>query len=277
MSSCFLPNHLQKVIVVGNSASGLDISSQIATASQLPVLISEKAVSEAAAVPPSSSSTSWSRHIGEITELIPQSRAVRLSTGAVEQGIDAIIFCTGYLYSFPFLQNLNPTVITPDGTYTEHLWQHLLYSKDPSLAFLTIPKRIVPFPLAEAQSAVVARMWAGRLPVPTEMELSAWVAKRAAETTPALRHTLSYPQDRDYINNLHALCQQAKRDGTLGLENDGAGKTPPYWDEETSWVRSNIFHIKAASRALGESRKDCRTLADLGFDYEASKAENAIA
>ncbi|KAJ4164875.1 hypothetical protein LMH87_006529 [Akanthomyces muscarius] len=263
----------KKVLVVGNSASGIDISNQIATASQLPVLVSEKdpPPGTATATPPTT--TAWSRHVGQITQLLPATRSVRFSSGHVEDGVDAIVFCTGYHYAFPFLGALAPPVEAPDGSYADHLWEHMLYAPDPSLAFLVIPKRIVPFPFAEAQMAVVARMWAGRLDVPTRTDMDAWVRRRVEAQPPGARHTFGYPEDVDYINRLHALSAQARLDGGRGLENGGAGKEPPYWDEETSWVRSKIFAIKVASRELGERRKECKTLVDLGFDYNAEEEE----
>ncbi|KAJ6779566.1 hypothetical protein PWT90_09965 [Aphanocladium album] len=260
-----------KVLVVGNSASGIDISHQIAAAAQLPVLISEKDahLGPGAALPPP---TAWSQHVGQVAELLPATRSVRFTSGRVEAAVDAVVFCTGYHYSFPFLAALTPSVVVPDGSRADHLWQHMLYAPDPSLALLVVPKRIVPFPLAEAQVAVLARMWAGRLPVPTADEMHAWARRRAAETSggsPAAWHTLSFPQDVEYINGLHALIRRARPDAERGLENDGRGKEPPYWDEETSWVRSKIFQIKVASRELGERRKECKTLVDLGFDFHA--------
>lgn len=265
----FANTPLQKVIVVGNSASGIDISNQISAASQLPVLVSEK---DSYGISPP---TAWSRHVGEIIELLPGTRGVRLSSGQVEDGVDTILFCTGYLYSFPFLRSLEPSVTAPDGSYTDHLWEHMLYTKDPTLAFLVIPKRIVPFPLVEAQMSVIARMWADRLGIPTEQEMDDWVRARAENSAPGARHTLSYPQDLNYINHLHDLSGEARPDAARGLENDGHGKQPPYWNDKTSWVRSNIFQIKVASRALGDRRKDCKTLEQLGFDYKAWKEEQA--
>ncbi|KAK8150870.1 hypothetical protein G3M48_005965 [Beauveria asiatica] len=256
----------KKVLVVGNSASGIDISRQIATAAHLPVLISEKDTPGTDESPPAP--TTWSRHVGQVASLVPATRSVRFTSGHVENNIDSVVFCTGYHYSFPFLPSLDPTVLAPDGTYADHLWEHMLYVPDPTLAFLAVPKRVVPFPLAEAQAAVVARLWAGRLNVPPEEEREAWVRRRETAAAGA-RHTLGYPQDAEYINRLHALSKGARP--ARGLEGDGAGKEPPFWDEETSWVRSQIFAIKLASRELGERRKECKTLADLGFDFHAAK------
>ncbi|OAA62091.1 Flavin monooxygenase-like protein [Cordyceps fumosorosea ARSEF 2679] len=258
----------KKVLVVGNSASGIDISHQIVTTAQLPVLISEKGApgADPAALP---APTSWSRHVGQVAELLPATRSARLTSGRVESGLDAVVFCTGYHYSFPFLTSLAPHLAAPDGTYADHLWEHLLYAPDATLAVLAVPKRVVPFPLAEAQAAVVARAWAGRLDLPARAERDAWVRRLVTEAAPAARHTLSYPQDADYIDRLYEMSARARPDAARGLEGGGAGKRPPYWDEETRWVRSQIFAIKVASRELGERRKECKTLADLGFDFNA--------
>lgn len=271
-----LTHLIQKVLVVGNSASGIDISHQIATAAHLPVLISEKDPPAPAPAPPPLPSTpaaapTWSRFVGQVAQLLPAARAVRFTSGHVEADLDAVVFCTGYHYAFPFLTGLAPPVAAPDGTYADHLWEHLLYAPDPSLAFLVIPKRIVPFPFAEAQMAVVARLWAGRLDRPAGPAMDDWVARCVEARPPGGRHTFGYPEDVDYINRLHALSAQARPDAARGLENDGAGKRPPYWGEETSWVRSKIFAIKVASRELGERRKECKTLVDLGFDFHAYK------
>lgn len=237
------------------------------------MLISEKDPPPGAAVAAPPTTTTWSRHVGQVTQLLPATRSVRFSSGHVEDGVDAIVFCTGYHYAFPFLGSLAPPVAAADGSYADHLWEHLLYAPDPSLAFLTIPKRIVPFPFAEAQMAVVARAWAGRLDVPTRADMDAWVRRRAEARAPGARHTLGYPEDVDYINRLHALSARARPDAARELENGGAGKEPPYVDEETRWVRSKIFAIKVASRELGERRKECKTLVELGFDYNAERGE----
>ncbi|TQV96255.1 hypothetical protein V2A60_003319 [Cordyceps javanica] len=266
----------KKVLVVGNSASGIDISHQIATTAQLPVLISEKDPPDAPAGGASGASlpapTSWSCHVGQVAELLPATRSVRFTSGRVEEAVDAVVFCTGYHYSFPFLGSLAPAVASPDGTYADHLWEHVLYAPDPTLAVLVVPKRVVPFPLAEAQMAVVARAWAGRLDLPARPQRDDWVRRRVAESPAGARHTLAYPQDADYINRLHELSAGARPDAAgRGLDNGGAGKRPPYWGEETRWVRSQIFAIKVASRELGDRRRECKTLADLGFDFHTTR------
>ncbi|OAA56305.1 thiol-specific monooxygenase [Niveomyces insectorum RCEF 264] len=268
-----------KVVVVGNSASGIDISAQVATVAQSPVFVSEK---EAAAPPADVQALeNWACLKPEIVQFLPESRAVCFADGSVVGDIDAVIFCTGYLYSFPFLRNTDTekddnTAIITDGAYAHHLYQHILYIEDPSLAFLGIPQRIVPMPVAEAQSAWVARLWANRLPMPTMAEMRAWEMQTLQEKGASkLVHNLAFPRDVIYINWLHDRSLEAVPRLERGLANGGAGKIPPYWGEEKAWVRQRFPLIKAANRALGDKRNEVRTLEQLGFDFHAWKATKA--
>lgn len=259
---------LQKVLIVGNSASGIDLSAQISAVSQLPVLVCEKDASVKA-----TEEKPWARMVPEIAEFLPEDRAVRFSNGETEGDVDAVIFCTGYFYSFPYLRNLS-VPITTDGSCARHLYEHMLYVEDPTLAFIGIPQRVVPFPISEAQSAYIARAWANRLSLPSRADMIAWEAARLAEKgdTRAL-HNLAFPDDVKYINRLHDASVAAEK--VAGLDNDGAGRIPPYWGADKSWTRERFPLIKAASRALGERRHEVRTLEELGFDFQAWKLKES--
>ncbi|KAJ5015199.1 Thiol-specific monooxygenase [Colletotrichum sp. SAR 10_99] len=256
----------QKVIVVGNSASGIDLSAQISTVCRLPIIVSEKTTPNT----PAEDRSSWAKMVPEILEFIPEGRKVRLANGEVESDVDGVVFCTGYFYSFPFLRDLSPPVVT-DGAYARNLYEHLLYIDDPTLAFAGIPQRIVPFPVAEGQAALVARAWADRLALPSTAEMREWEAKMLKDKGESkMLHNLAFPKDLDYINMLYARSLEAvKREG---LENDGVGKIPPFWDDEKRWTRERFPLIKIASRKLGEKRHEVTTLEQLGFDYKAWKA-----
>ncbi|KAH8734764.1 hypothetical protein BGZ61DRAFT_412369 [Ilyonectria robusta] len=259
----------KKVIVVGNSASGVDVSVQLSTVAALPVLVSEK---EKPSVVQPQANTPWAAYVPEIVEFFPETRGVRFADGRVESGIDSIIFCTGFHYSYPFLAKLEPSIVVPGGSHAAHLWEHILYTANPTLAFLSVPQRIVPFPVSEAQSAVIGRIWSGRLNVPSRAEMDAWVeAQHKVKGEGKAIHVMTSPEDVDYVNRLHDLSTTAATAPELGLENDGNGKKPPYWNLETRWIRERVPKIKLASRAVGERRHELRTLKDLGFDYEEWK------
>ena len=55
--------------------------------------------------------------------------------------VDAIVFATGYLYSYPFLSNLSLAIVQPTGGQrTYHTYGQLFYTPRPSLALLTLPE-----------------------------------------------------------------------------------------------------------------------------------------
>ncbi|ATY59960.1 Thiol-specific monooxygenase [Cordyceps militaris] len=253
----------KKVVVVGNSASGADISAQISTTAKLPILISEKdRRSEPAPAAPC-----WAKPMPQIVEFIPDRRCVRFANGEIETDIDAVVFCTGYVYSFPFLKGLGSAAVVSDGGACVHgLYQHVFSIDDPTLAFLGIPQRVVPFPFAEGQAAWISRVWAGRLGLPPTSEMRAWeTALLLAKGSAAALHSMGPLQDVDYINDMHRLSLEADRDAAL--ENGGVGKMPPFWGDEKRWLRAQMPLAKAASRKLGGERHKLRDLAALGFVY----------
>ena len=184
----------KKLIVVGNSASGVDIAGQIATVCTLPLLQSQKSESF---LKPDKSSSKVEKP--EIVEYILEKHQVRFTDGSIESDVDAVLYCTGYFYSFPFLNSPNPPLITA-GEYVENLYQHVFYRPQPTLAFVALNQKIIPFPVAEAQCAVIARLWSGRLSLPSESEMVDW-ERRTLEDTGGGRnfHVLKFPKDADYI------------------------------------------------------------------------------
>ncbi|EED17348.1 flavin dependent monooxygenase, putative [Talaromyces stipitatus ATCC 10500] len=257
------PEHFtnQKVVVVGNSASGVDVSVQIATVSKKPLLLSERSDS-----PVYLRDNHRIRTVPEIIEFITRDRALRFADGHIEKDIDHVLFCTGYLYSFPFLSSLSPPVEVPNGSRPDHLFQHIFYYPQPTLTFIGLPLKIIPFPLSEGQAAVIARAYSGRLSLPPLEEMKAWeadwIARHGSDKSFSV---LGFPADAEYLNHLHHWSLQARRKD--GLENDGQGKIPPVWGDEEQWLRELTPTIKAASQALGNKRKEIRTLEELGFSY----------
>ncbi|KAL1974824.1 hypothetical protein VTN31DRAFT_5028 [Thermomyces dupontii] len=255
----------KKVIVVGNLASGLDIGLQLSPIVQQPLLSSSKGPSAffPGGVPPGRTER------GEIVEFLPPGsahRAVRFADNTVEEGIDTIVFCTGYLYSYPFLEPLDPPVVT-DGSRTLNVYQQLFYNEHPTLVFPVLPQRVTPFPLVENQAAVFARVWSGRLSLPSKEEMRAWEeAEVSSRGSHKGFHVIPYPLDAEYLNYLYDWAEQAAR--RPGLENDGQGKKGVRWGPREKWMRSHFGEIKFSYRILGEKRHSARSLKDIGIDLE---------
>ena len=90
------------------------------------------------------------------------------------QDVDELLFCTGYTYRFPFLEGGNntlgagpaaPVVSVRDNTVYP-LYRHMLPPAAPSIAFIGLPAKVIPFPQFEVQSRYVSQVWAGNVTLP---------------------------------------------------------------------------------------------------------------
>jgi len=260
----------KRVVVVGNAASGSDIGAQISTVCKLPIIFSQRSISYLSPGP-----QSFKDEVPEIVEFLPSARyfrAVRFADGRIEQDIDAVVFCTGYLYSYPFLESLKPPVIS-DGMRVQHVYRHIFYKDRPTLAFVGLPVKIIPFFVSESQAAVISRVWSGRLALPTREEMDQWehsvIMERGAEKG---FHMLGFPLDVDYLDELHDWALTAVPNPALD-GNDGRGKQPLRWGEQERWARERFPAIKKAFADQGEGRHRIRSMEELGFDFEAWKVE----
>lgn len=248
----------KKVIVVGNSASGADISAQIAAHCSLPLLWSSRSESLFSATHGAASASPTRQQVPPISTFLPESRGVRFTDGAEAHDIDAVVFATGYFYSLPFLSRVEPPLITT-GERVNHTYKHLFFSSQPSLSFLALNQRVIPFPIAEAQAAVLARFYAGRLSLPSHVEMEKWEQSVIDEMGDGKNfHLLPFPKDAEYINEMSAWAMSAGK----------KGKAPPVWGEWECWCRERFPRIRQAFGALGEKRKDVKSLEELGFDFE---------
>ena len=247
----------KKVVIVGNGASGTDIASQIEQVSKSPLLVSQRSESTMA------TAASYRETVPEIAEFLPFSdgpRAVRFADGRVEKNVDAILFATGYFYSFPFLSSLESKLIST-GQRVHNTYKHLFYIDDPTIAFIGLPMKIVPFRLDEAQAAVVARLWAGRLELPSTPEMRMWEEGVIAERgTGKAFHDLSFSREFEYHKELVDWARRA-----IGQE----GKMPLRWSAKERWARERFPAIKKAFADKGDARHGINTLQELGFDYDA--------
>ena len=254
----------KKVLVIGNSASGLDIAFQISQRCMQPVLLSSRSVSAFGSMPP----VSWREDVGEVIEFLPASeypRAVRFRDGSTEKEIDSIIFATGYFYSFPFLSNLMPPIVT-DGLRTQDVYQHLFHIEHPSLVFPVINLKVIPFPLAENQAAVVARVWSGRLQLPSKEEMREWEKETIKQKgNGKYFHLKKLHEDAAQINDLYRWAGLAT--SLPDPENDRQGKVGSSWGEREVWTRSRFPEIKAAYAARGDERVHTKSIEELGFGF----------
>ncbi|AEO63424.1 e8195c07-8faf-40d4-9283-39ae7a25ad2a [Thermothielavioides terrestris] len=244
----------KKVVIVGNAASGVDIAAQISPVCKKPLLLSARSPTLQARL-----EFAGAEEVPPIEEFLAEERAVRFQDGRVEDGIDAVIFATGYLFAFPFLRSLKPPVVT-DGRRVHGLYKHLFHIDHPTLVFSLLPIKVVPFPVAESQAAVFARTWANLLPLPSVEEMRRW-EQAEAERRGEKFHVWPEGGDAEYINAVH---EWLRRSGT-------PGKEPPHWGPELVWQRQNYIQAKLKFELDGRRAK---TLEELGFVYRADRGQD---
>lgn len=219
-------------------------------------------------------------------------RSTLFTNGRLESNIDAVLFCTGYLYSYPMLSTLKPPPIT-DGALVEHTYEHLVYAPHPSLSFMALPQKVIPFPVSEAQAAVVARLLSGRLKTPSQEVMEKWEQETVKRRGDMRRkfHFLPFPEDGEYINRLldwaaeadaaaathasdvfhthgsHVDIPTSAQAGCMG-DLKTTGKMRPKWGKREFWIRERFTNIRKAFLARGEERHGVRTLEELGFRFD---------
>ena len=248
----------KEVVVVGNSASGMDIANQISEVSQCPLIMSQRSASWLSG---SHSKSEEQRivmkpQIEEFLDADKPSRAVRFSDGSVEDNIDFVLFCTGYLYSLPFLTSLLSELIR-DGSRVHNLYKHMFFMDHPSLAFVALPMRVIPFPLAEVQATAIAKVWSGQLFLPSKMEMKEWERLITIENGPGKKFlTLDGGRDFLYHNELYDWVEGVGFKGNI---------RPHKWTDKEFWLRSKFPDMKRAYAQRGQGRFDIQTSEELGF------------
>lgn len=247
----------RKVVVVGNGPSGLDIALQINQECRKPAFLSVRHPT-----PPDRLHHCGCEEMAEIDEFMVEQKGLRFKDGRVETDIDAVIFCTGFLYSYPFLQDLDHKLVTT-GRGVRGLYQHVFDIRHPTLVFPGLNMKAAPWPLAESQAALFAAVWSNNLELPSRGVMEAWnmeLEKRGGEAL----HMFGPNGDGLYINELHDWVMTAKR----------PGKEPPHWDRELMWQRSVFIDAKVKFEKLGCK---ARTMKEVGFCYEPDNTQTSTA
>ncbi|KAF1813609.1 putative flavin dependent monooxygenase [Eremomyces bilateralis CBS 781.70] len=254
-----------RVLVIGASASGLDIVGQIASVNERSVLLASNHPLDKVPIRFKDNTTT---HAG-LVSVDPVGRTVRFSDGEEAKDIDVLLFATGYLYTLSFLSRLDPAAITPAGRRVQRTFEHLFYWPDPTLSFLALPQRVVPFPLSEAQASVVARVYAGRLDTPSQEAMKKWEDDRIEQRGEGESfHLMPFPEDLEYINQM--VDWAAHADKREGLENDGLGKQAERWEDRQRWMRANVLGLRKAFEAKGEEKGSYTNLSELGLEDEGN-------
>lgn len=153
---------------------------------------------------------------------------VELEDGTKIEGLDYIILCTGYVFSFHFLENLHSDdhindkrelnvddehVLVKDGSQVFNLHKDIFYIPNPTLSFVGIPFHIATFSLFEFQSYAVSRVYSGAAKLPAEKNMrDEWHKRELQKGSGREFHALGSELELAYIDD---ILKWVNKDGGL--------------------------------------------------------------
>lgn len=160
------PFRNQVVVIIGSSASAVDISREIASvAKEVHIASWSTSIEEGENLP--GYNNIWLR---PMVESANEDGSISFPHG-FKIFVDIILHCTGYKYSFPFLDTKN--IVTVDDNRVGPLYKHVFPpSLAPWLSFVGLPWKIAPFPQFELQSIWIAGILSGRISLPSKDEMT---------------------------------------------------------------------------------------------------------
>lgn len=211
----------QNVVVVGASYSGTDIAAEISKSNTTATVYlssrnyksKETATKNNVVLQPGVANGPIL--VGNVVSFGPGKR-VTFEGGTVIENVDTVLYCTGYIYKLPFLENSKAYPGIEDNCI-QKLYQHVFYPEyAPTLSFIGIPFKVSQFPCMELQSKWVARCLRLRtefLPTVDEMKckVEAFHADLDAEGVPnRSRHCLRGDMIHEYLQFLVNMIEPGK-------------------------------------------------------------------
>ncbi|KAA8905316.1 hypothetical protein TRICI_005312 [Trichomonascus ciferrii] len=227
----------KKLLIVGGSVSAYDLANQIGD------FAAEMHQSIRSGEPSDILRHKKTVFHSELSRFNHENCGVTFKDGSRIVNLDAIIFATGYLKSYPFLDetiNKSENPIITDGRRLRNIYKHIFYRPDPSLVFLATPRFIAPFQVAEAQAAYVAKIWSNRRNLPAKNEQKMWeLARVKSHGNGTGFDSLPYPENVDYTKFLEDEVNQA-------IQAPNSTK-PKHIDDRVYAIRRNTAPLKIAS------------------------------
>ncbi|XP_044384214.1 flavin-containing monooxygenase FMO GS-OX-like 4 [Triticum aestivum] len=165
--------HGQVVAIIGYNPSGMDISRDIASvAKEVHV-----AIRAAPAEKMQSSTAHANLWLHPMIDGAEEDGSVVFQDGGRVKA-DAIVHCTGYKYSFPFLEDDEEAgVVAVDDNRVGPLYKHVFPPRlAPRISFIGLPFKAIPFLVFQLQSSWVAGVLSGRIELPPPKEMMQDVA-----------------------------------------------------------------------------------------------------
>jgi len=169
----------KKVVLVGAAFSGMDIAQEIYDGGAAAVYLSARewedpTTGEAPDGSGNGAQAPSIRKVGNI-ETLGADGSVLFEGGIKIENVDVVMYATGYVYRFPFLEAGSEEaqqIVDIDDNRVGPLYKHIVPPKfAPTLAFIGLPWKVVPFPQFQLQSRWIARCLSGKVKLPEVEEM----------------------------------------------------------------------------------------------------------
>ena len=186
----------QKILVVGGSYSAEDIALQCHKYGAESVTISYRTAAMG---------FKWPEGIEELPLISRfEDHTVHFKEGSSRK-IDAVILCTGYLHSFPFMDE-NLKLKTTNLLYPPDLYKGIFWVKNPNLMYLGMQDQYYTFSMFDAQAWYARDMILGRLTLPSQTEMAEdiaqWRAREEKVETPLQGIDFQTEYTRDLLKEI---------------------------------------------------------------------------
>lgn len=197
------PYRGKSVLVVGSGLSALDITMLLAKVCSR-VHFAQRTYFDLTFEKPAN------MFIHAVVEEITETGA-KFVDGTSCEGIDTIIYATGYKYNFPFLNE--KCGIKIEEEQIQHLYKHCINIEYPSMAIIGMPFLALTMQLFDLQSQFVMKYWTGQKQFPDKEEMLRYVREELEK-----RLALSWP--KRYAHKMGELSREHHNDlsDTAGLE-----------------------------------------------------------
>jgi hypothetical protein len=243
----------KKVLVIGNSASGHDISTLLTPHVKAPLYQSRRSHSRWDGPKPPDG-IAWKP---VITNFDSQNGTILFADGTdlKHDELDYVIYCTGYKPSFPWWNSAANGGDLWDYR-SNHLignYLHTFFRSHATLGLIGMPRTLT-FRSFEYQAVALARVFAGRNrhPLPDFQEMLHWEQTRSDDCRRQGKPFHDIPWDNgetlDYFSALFEIA---------GLPRlTGEGRSPPVFDKETRWAVEHIRKYPEPDDASAGSDKN---------------------
>ncbi|KAM3308691.1 flavin-containing monooxygenase FMO GS-OX-like 4 isoform X2 [Capsicum chacoense] len=197
----------QAVLLIGGAASATDISREIAEVAK-EVHISSRSATSGVPMKLPGYDNVW---LHNMIEAVGSDGGVSFRDGSKILA-DIILHCTGYKYHFPFLETNG--IVTVDDNRVGPLYKHVFPPAfAPSLSYVGLPWKVIPFFLCELQSKWIAAVLSGRISLPSKEDMNADIeAFYSSMTASCIPKRYTHNMDNyqfDYDDWLAAECGSA--------------------------------------------------------------------